>query len=79
MNPDLDLIGNDSTRTQRCADFVRSDRVKVAQSDGSDTTFIPQVAKVVQRNHVVWIFVVMPVKLNVISASKPQGRKNRST
>ena len=66
----LDLIGDDGTRTELCADLVCPDRIKVYETESLDVTVALDVLEVAQRSHITLIGVVLPIKLHGDWASK---------
>jgi hypothetical protein len=66
----LDLIGDDGTRTELCADLVCPDRIKVYETESLDVTVALDVLEIAQRGHITLIGVVLPIKLDGDWASK---------
>ena len=66
----LDLIGDDGTRTELCANLVCPDRIKVYETESLDVTVALDVLEVAQTSHITLIGVVLPIKLHGDWASK---------
>jgi hypothetical protein len=62
--PYLDLIGDDGTRTELCANLVCPDRIKVYETESVDVTVALDVLEVAQTGHITLIGVVLPIKLD---------------
>jgi hypothetical protein len=60
----LDLIGDDGTRTELCADLVCPDRIKVYETESVDVTVALDVLEIAQTGHITLIGVVLPIKLH---------------
>lgn len=60
----LDLIGDDGTRTELCADLVCPDRIKVYETESVDVSVALHVLEVTQSGHITLIGVVLPIKLD---------------
>jgi hypothetical protein len=60
----LDLIGDDGTRTELCADLVCPDRIKVYETESVDVSVALHVLEVAQGGHITLIGVVLPIKLH---------------
>ena len=70
MKTYLDLIGDDGTRTELCADLVCPDRIKVYETESVDVTVALDVLEMTEGCHITLIGVVLPIKLDGDWASK---------
>ena len=61
----LNLIGNDGTRAELCADLVGSDRIEIDNTEGSDKAICLEVLQISQGGHITLIRVVLPIELGV--------------
>jgi hypothetical protein len=82
----LDLIGDDGTRTELCADLVCPDRIKVYETESPNVSVALHVLEIAEGGHITLIGVVLPIKLHGDWASKVmcvswtdrwQGRKRK--
>lgn len=71
---ELDLIGDDGTRTELCADLVCPDRIKVYETESLDVTVALDVLEVAQRSHITLIGVVLPIKLEEVQLASAHAR-----
>lgn len=60
----LNLIGNDGTRAELCADLVGSDRIEIDKAEGGDEAICLQVLQISQGSHITLVRVVLPIELH---------------
>jgi len=70
----LNLIGNDGTRAELCADLVGSDRIEIDNTEGSDKAICLEDLQISQGGHITLIRVVLPIELGA-NSRKNQKRK----
>jgi hypothetical protein len=76
----LNLIGNDSSRAELCADLVCAYRIEIDNAKRCDESVCLEVLQISQGGHIILIRVVLPIELGRGGKKRsPKAVKNRQT